>query len=331
MKLVLTPFKFPSGKNISCYECFNGSIDLEVTGGVGPYSYSWADDITTQDRSGLGAMQYDVQVTDANTCREKNAVKLEQPEKATWGMGGNANTDPNAHYIGTSDNADVVIKANGQEALRVKANGEIGLFGNSTEEGPLFRLEDGTLGLGDFPDAPTDPERCFYLQGFQRFWLTTGNDFTNLCPLSERPKIGTLDNTALRIITNNTDRIHVGTDGKVGIGTTPTNSPDYRLFVENDIACRDVLVKLGAWPDFVFQPNYGLMPLSELRDYLSQNQHLPGIPSAKELEAKDGVDVGEMQRRMLQVVEEQALYILELEEKYGELEKRLVTLEQKQH
>ncbi|HQX00345.1 MAG TPA: hypothetical protein PLS30_15490, partial [Flavobacteriales bacterium] len=59
--------------------------------------------------------------------------------------------------------------------------------------------------------------------------------------------------------------------------------------------------------------------------------HLPGIPSAKELEAKDGVDVGEMQRRMLQVVEEQALYILELEEKYGELEKRLVTLEQKQH
>ena len=117
MKLVLTPFKFPSGKNISCYECFNGSIDLEVTGGVGPYSYSWADDITTQDRSGLGAMQYDVQVTDANT-------------------------DPNAHYIGTSDNADVVIKANGQEALRVKANGEIGLFGNSTEEGPLLRLVD---------------------------------------------------------------------------------------------------------------------------------------------------------------------------------------------
>ncbi|MBK7620721.1 MAG: hypothetical protein IPJ10_15585 [Flavobacteriales bacterium] len=67
------------------------------------------------------------------------------------------------------------------------------------------------------------------------------------------------------------------------------------------------------------------MPLSELRSYLSQNQHLPGIPSAKELEAKDGVEVGEMQRRMLQVVEEQALYILELEERLSAVEQEIRT------
>jgi len=30
MKLELTSFKYPSGKNISCYECFNGSVDLEL-------------------------------------------------------------------------------------------------------------------------------------------------------------------------------------------------------------------------------------------------------------------------------------------------------------
>jgi hypothetical protein len=317
--------------NISCYECFNGSIDLEVYGGVEPYSYSWSDDITTQDRTGLGAMKYDVQVTDANSCQEEHGAKLEQPEKATWGMEGNSNTDPGTHYIGTSNNTDVVMKANGQESFRLKANGDIRLFGNSTLEGPLFRLEDGTLGLGDFPDAPTDPSRCFYLQGFQRFWLTTGNDFTNLCTLSERPKIGTLDNTALRIITNNTDRIHVGTDGKVGIGTYPTSAANYRLFVEDGIVCRDVLVKHGAWPDFVFQPNYGLMPLAELRNYLQANSHLPGIPSAAEVEEKGGVELGKMQTDMLKVVEEQALYILQLEERLGRVEQRLAGMEASQH
>ena len=142
MKLNLVPFKYPSGMNISCYECFNGSLDLEVYGGVSPFSYTWNDDITTQDRSGLGAMAYEVRVDDANGCKETGKVKLEQPEKATWGMAGNANTDPITHYIGTSDNKDVVFKSNGTELLRLKSNGDISLLGSLSEEGPLFRMED---------------------------------------------------------------------------------------------------------------------------------------------------------------------------------------------
>ena len=91
--------------------------------------------------------------------------------------------------------------------------------------------------------------------------------------------------------------------------------------------CLDGRVTLGDWPDYVFQPNYALMPLGELRAFLRKHKHLPGIPSASELEAKKGVEVGDLQTRMLKVMEEQALYILQLEEKQAGLEQRIRALE----
>ena len=120
------------------------------------------------------------------------------------------------------------------------------------------------------------------------------------------------------------------TQGRVGIGTAPPASGpigDYRLFVENGIACRDVPVKLGAWPDYVFETEYDLMPLDELREFLFKEKHLPGIPSAAEVAAKGGLEVGKMQTDLLRVVEEQAIYILQLEERLGLMEQRLGALE----
>ena len=108
----------------------------------------------------------------------------------------------------------------------------------------------------------------------------------------------------------------------MGIGTTPPPGTigQYRLFVEDGISTRDVLVKTGAWPDYVFDPRYELMPMPELREYLAVNKHLPGIPSAADVSAKNGVEVGDLQARMLKVMEEQALYILQLEERIKALE-----------
>ena len=72
---------------------------------------------------------------------------------------------------------------------------------------------------------------------------------------------------------------------------------------------------MGEWPDFVFDACYTPMPLDELRTYLNKEHHLPGIPSAAEVDANNGVELGDLQRRLLQVVEEQALYILQLEDR----------------
>jgi hypothetical protein len=153
------------------------------------------------------------------------------------------------------------------------------------------------------------------------------------CDANDEPKLGTTVPLALQVITDGQTRMVVAAGGRVGIGVIPSSAAvgNYRLFVENGIACRDVLVKLGAWPDYVFQPNYALMPLDELRQFLTSNGHLPGIPSAADLEEQQGVEVGNLQTRMLKVVEEQALYILQLQQKQTELEARLKTLESAPH
>jgi hypothetical protein len=72
------------------------------------------------------------------------------------------------------------------------------------------------------------------------------------------------------------------------------------------------------WPDYVFGGGHRLMPLQEVEDYIKANGHLPEVPSADEAEA-DGVDLGEMNRLLLQKVEELTLYVIDLQKQLEEL------------
>ncbi|MBK8498633.1 MAG: hypothetical protein IPL52_07400 [Flavobacteriales bacterium] len=119
-------------------------------------------------------------------------------------------------------------------------------------------------------------------------------------------------------------RLRVDDIGRVGIGNAEFGTSSlYKLYVEGGIVTRDVLVTAEDFPDFVFANDYALRSLDELREYLNEHYHLPGIPSAAEVAAKGGVEVGDLQVRMLQVVEEQALYILQLEERIARLEETI--------
>lgn len=97
----------------------------------------------------------------------------------------------------------------------------------------------------------------------------------------------------------------------VMIGTA-TPATGYKLSVNGKIMCEELKVLLrGSWPDFVFNNNYQPMDLLELESYINVNKHLPGIEPATKLE-KDGVEIGEMQRLMMQKIEELTLYVIEL-------------------
>lgn len=67
--------------NISCANAINGSIDLLVTGGSGPYSYLWEDFSTIEDRSGLDVGVYTVSVTDLNSCTATASFTITQPDE----------------------------------------------------------------------------------------------------------------------------------------------------------------------------------------------------------------------------------------------------------
>lgn len=118
-----------------------------------------------------------------------------------------------------------------------------------------------------------------------------------------------------------------GQQKQVGIRTD--NIPDgYALAVNGALAATKVTIKTETswgWPDYVFSENYKLKSLSEVKEFVEENKHLPDVPSAAEVD-ENGVDLGNMDAILLKKIEELTLYMIQLEEKNAELEKKVEQL-----
>ncbi len=86
MTQAITAFVYPSGTNISCIGLSDGSIDLTINGGVGPYTYAWSNGATTQDLTNVPAGTYNVLVTDQNGCQITSTITLTQPTALSQGI-----------------------------------------------------------------------------------------------------------------------------------------------------------------------------------------------------------------------------------------------------
>jgi hypothetical protein len=99
----------------------------------------------------------------------------------------------------------------------------------------------------------------------------------------------------------------------IGIGTTMPGP--YKLAVEGTIGARKIKVTQALpWADFVFDPEYVLPTLKEIEAYVRVKKHLPGIPSATEIK-ENGLDLGDMQQKQMQKIEELTLYLIEINKK----------------
>jgi hypothetical protein len=102
----------------------------------------------------------------------------------------------------------------------------------------------------------------------------------------------------------------------------------FKVAVDGKVICEELKVQLsGDWPDYVFAEDYSIMNLNDLEEYIKTENHLPGIPSAAEVEAADGIMLGEMQRVTVEKLEELTLYILELKKENDLLKERVEALE----
>jgi hypothetical protein len=109
----------------------------------------------------------------------------------------------------------------------------------------------------------------------------------------------------------NTGNIILNNNGGVSIGTSTIPS-GYKLAVDGSIICEELVVKLSQeWPDYVFDENYYLKPLNEVDSFIKENGHLPGIKSAKEIK-EDGISLGEMNKQLMEKIEELTLYVIQL-------------------
>jgi len=85
--------------------------------------------------------------------------------------------------------------------------------------------------------------------------------------------------------------------------------------------CEGLTIQLSDnWPDYVFEENYHLMPITELEKNIIEHKHLPGIPAAAEVE-EVGIKVEDITTKLTEKVEELTLYIIELHKRIEKLEK----------
>lgn len=132
--------------------------------------------------------------------------------------------------------------------------------------------------------------------------------------------IGTWSNTHMRLFCNGRSDVFIAAaTGNVGIGTE--NFGTYKLAVNGNIRTKELVVETG-WADYVFDKAYTLPLLTDVEKFIKQNGHLPNIPSAKDVEEK-GLHVGDVQKRMMEKIEELTLYVIALNKELAEVKKQI--------
>jgi len=130
--------------------------------------------------------------------------------------------------------------------------------------------------------------------------------------------------------------VNIYKNGVVAIGSgiiaNNTIPAGYNLYVQNGILTEKLKVASSGdptnWSDFVFAKNYKLMPLTKVESFVKENKHLPEIPSAKEV-AKEGIDVAQMDAKLLQKIEELTLYAIQQQKEIEQQKKEIELLKKK--
>jgi hypothetical protein len=226
-----------------------------------------------------------------------------------------------------SDHTLLLRQRNGTETLTVRGNGNVGIGMTSPNEKLVVDSEDDLISRFQ-NSSSSDVVKGIRLNAKN---LSGGWRFLDIAIDAEEDAIGFGMGTStgnLPIGKTNLDFaqlvIHRQT-GNVGIGTTDTFghklAVDGKATFKNEVLASEFKVyTFGAntigitatpWPDYVFENDYKLLSLEEVEDHINEKGHLPNVPSAKDVEEEGSFSLGEMNKKLLEKVEELTLYLIE--------------------
>ncbi len=244
--------------------------------------------------SRLFAVPYAFHASTADRLTILDQPDLEKSNVTTlpfWNLYGNTITTLNKNqFLGTKSEDDLVVKTNNTERMRVKADGNVSLEQDLSIGGNTLISKNLTL---------------------------TGNQFGNDGHLSILKGNASLSSGNLSIDKGN---LWVR-EGVLSIGTggDPLKG-DHKLYVNGSILTTTVKIEYYQnWPDYVFEKDYKI-DLDATERYIKENKHLPGLPSAESV-AQNGFDVAEMQKILLEKIEELTLIAIEQKKEIEMLKK----------
>lgn len=119
--------------------------------------------------------------------------------------------------------------------------------------------------------------------------------------------------------TNGEEQLFINSAGNVGVGCK--NTQGYKIAVKGSVAASEIKVlDVTYWADFVFDNSYNLRSLDEVETFINENNHLPDIPSEAKVK-ENGIDIAEMNKLLLQKIEELTLYMIEMKKGYDDVRK----------
>jgi hypothetical protein len=203
---------------------------------------------------------------------------------------------------------DVENAKMGIGAIPTASDGKVLVTYNSSTGNPQMTVRESLL--GDYARFE------FANSGAERVWHIAGQNVSGAGTTNRANDILNIWNSGWG------DLMSFRGDGRIGIWTT-TPATGYALSVKGKIMCEELRVQLsGSWPDYVFSDNYELPSIHQLEKYIQLNKHLPGIPAASNLEM-EGLAVGDMQKRMMEKIEELTLYIIQQQKEIEALKARI--------
>jgi hypothetical protein len=241
-----------------------------------------------------------------------------------------SNNGAEAMRIGNGTNPYIGIGITNPTQMLHMNNGAILLQGNVPGVGGAQILLGGTPGVQTYGQYGMEYETAAQAgasNGGLNFWkpyLSTGVSTNNILFLSDNAMVGI--NTP-----NPTAQLTVNGTTLIGDPAVVTSLPaGYKLYVQSGILTEKVKVAVANssnWADYVFDGKYKLRSLTELESYVTENKHLPNIPSAEEV-VKNGLDMATMDSKLLEKIEEMSLYLIQQNKKIEQMQKEIATLKQ---